>query len=300
MNIKPLPTVLPLIVSIGLVSPVAAQQPVNFSVASEETNAQERINFSGKLRMLSQRIPSAACHLDQGIDVDGATTLLIGATAEFEKILTALENGDPELNIINPETNRRALMRIAALRAEWEPLKAAAEAIIAENANADDVAFILNENLPVLSAAQLLVEQLVRQYSNPNDATAASLMLIDISGRQRMLTQKMSKESCMLDIAENTDVVLEDLEGTMRIFEASLEALQFGLPQVGILPPPNSAIATGLGEVGREWSVARPQLVNLMAGEVLDPDAQVVKFQALNTTMATMNRVVGMYAEAAK
>ena len=77
-----------------------------------ETNAEQRINFSGKLRMLSQRIPSAACHLAKNIDPEGARNLLTGAVAEFEQIITALEFGaDEQLNIIAPETRRRTLRR---------------------------------------------------------------------------------------------------------------------------------------------------------------------------------------------
>ena len=78
----------------------------------KEENAEERINYSGKLRMLSQRIPSAACHLSRGIDVEGARALLRAAPAEFEQILTALEfGGDTELNIKHPETRRKSISK---------------------------------------------------------------------------------------------------------------------------------------------------------------------------------------------
>lgn len=279
------------------ITPAHAQ---NSPVAAAQDNAEQRINFSGRLRMLSQRIPSAACHLEQGIDVSGATTLLSTATAEFEKILTALEFGDGDLDIQEPERNARTLDAIATLRGRWEPLKVAANAVVSETATDEQRSYIVDKNLEVLAAAQLLVEQLVRQYSNPNAMTFASLMLIDISGRQRMLTQKMSKESCMIVAGASTAVDSDDLTGTMRIFENSLYALRNGQVDVGINPPPTEQIATGLDGVTQDWESVKPYLSQVLAGAHLDRDANTTKFQGLNQTMVNMNTVVGMYANAAE
>ncbi|WP_238110976.1 type IV pili methyl-accepting chemotaxis transducer N-terminal domain-containing protein [Yoonia sp. I 8.24] len=264
-----------------------------------EENAEQRINFSGKLRMLSQRVPSAACHFSRGIDVEGSAALLVAATEEFEKILTGLEFGDADLNIQLPETNGQTLTLIAELRTLWEPLRTAAEAVANGTATEAERNYVLNENLPVLRAAQLLVERLVQQYSNPNATTFAALVLVDISGRQRMLTQKMSKESCILEGDFETTVTVADLETTMRIFENSLDALQYGLPVVGVLPPPNDTISTGLGGVQDDWNGAKPYVTEVLAGNSLDLDDNTVKFQQLNVTMANMNTVVGMYVDAA-
>lgn len=279
---------------------VALTPAIATAQATVEENAQERINFSGKLRMLSQRIPAATCHIQRGIAADAAANLLTGATAEFEAILTALEVGDPALNIQQPESRRKTLAAIATLRQLWEPLNVAAQSVIAGTATEADITYILTENLAVLGAAQRLVEELVKQYSNPNAVTRASLMLIDISGRQRMLTQKMSKESCMIGTSFETSSTVSDLQTTMRIFEASLEALRFGMDSVGILPPPNATIASGLSGVDADWSSVEPTVVGIIAGEEMDAAAQAAKFNGLNTTMANMNTVVGMYADAAR
>ncbi|SFR44243.1 Type IV pili methyl-accepting chemotaxis transducer N-term [Yoonia tamlensis] len=281
--------------------PVTFLPSVTYSQAAPiiEDNAEQRINFSGKLRMLSQRIPAAACHYSRGIDLDGSAALLAGATAEFEKILTGLEFGDADLNIQQPETNDRTLALIADLRSRWEPLKAAAEAVASGAATDAERDYLYNENLAVLRAAQLLVERLVQQYSNPNATTFAALVLVDISGRQRMLTQKMSKESCILEGNFETLVTAEDLNGTMVIFENSLEALRHGMPVVGVRPPPNDTIAEGLDGVLNDWSTAKPFVMDVLAGNPLNPDDNTAKFQQLNVTMANMNTVVGMYVDAA-
>ena len=268
--------------------------------AAPVENAQERINFSGKLRMLSQRIPAAACHLNRGIAGPAASALLEDASAEFERILSALEFGDEGLNILEPETRRKSLARIHELREKWEPFQDAAEAVVAGTATDAEIGYLLKENLPVLAAAQLVVEELVKQYSNPNAVTQASLMLIDISGRQRMLTQKMSKETCMIGGAHQTSQTRDDLQGTMGIFEASLEALRFGMPQVGIGAPPNAQISDGLQGVLEDWTRVKPLISEVLQDGALSDEDHEVKFIGLNTTMANMNTVVGMYANAAR
>lgn len=278
-------------------TPLSAETAQN---APATDSAEVRINLSGKLRMLSQRIPSAACHLSRGIATDSASALLTGAVNEFDAILNGLENGDLALNINGAETRPRTLAQIENLKVAWAPLRDAAIAVSEGAATEDDLAMIFSQNLETLTQAQLLVEQLTKQYANPNATTHAALMLVDISGRQRMLTQKMSKESCMLMGGFDGMVTNDDLAGTTRIFEASLEALRFGMPQVGILPPPNPGISEGLNAVVADWSQVEPYIDAVIAGETLDDDAHGTKFQQLNVTMATMNATVGLYAQAAR
>ena len=282
-------------------APAMAEGPKVLKTAlTAGDNAEQRINFSGKLRMLSQRIPSAACHLSRGIDVEGSSKLMIAAPAEFEKILSALEFGDPDLDIMRAEERRKTLFRIHDLRKKWEPMKAAADADAAGTARHEEINYILSNNMKVLAAAQSLVSELVKQYSNPNAIPFADLMLVDISGRQRMLTQKMSKESCIMATEFRTPETLNDLQGTMNIFEASLDALRFGMADVGIKPPPNPTISSGLEVVVFDWTGVKPKLENVLAGSSLDARAEAEKFQQLNVTMANMNTVVGMYAAATK
>lgn len=266
----------------------------------EDVGAQERINLSGKLRMLSQRIPSAACHLAEGVDVEGSSKLLRDATFEFEKILNGLEFGDDDLNIIGNEKRGKTLAQIKDLRAKWEPVKAAAAGMIGGDVSEANLNLILDQNMAVLGSAKILVSELVGQYSDPASMLQAHSMLIDISGRQRMLTQKMAKESCMLASAHAKPDTVKHLSGTMEMFETSLMALVYGMPDAGINPPPNFDIEGGLGVVLGNWREVKPVLETLVAGGEISNEVEAAKFQALNTTMVNMNKVVGMYTAAAK
>lgn len=262
--------------------------------------AEQRVNMSGKLRMLSQRIPSAVCHLERGVAAEAAGKVLAGATAEFDKILNALEFGDADLNIVGAETDRKIVGKIQDVRAQWEPVKAAAEKMIAGAASASEVDHVMNENMALLGAAKALVIEMVAEYSNPGAMLQSSSMAIDIAGRQRMLTQKMAKESCELASRHKAADTADKLLATKKVFEQSLAALQHGLPAAGITPPPTKEISSGLTVVMTDWKEAKPLLETLVAHGELDASEEAIKFEMLNATMVDMNKVVGMYSKAAK
>ena len=266
----------------------------------EDIGAQERINFSGKLRMLSQRIPSAACHLVEGTQTDKASAILAGATAEFEKILNALEFGDPDLKIKGEEQRRKTLVKMHDLREKWAPVKAAALAMADGDVSEGNLDVILSDNMGVLGAAKLLVSELVGQYSDPTAMLQADSLLIDIAGRQRMLTQKMSKETCMLASHHAKPDTVEQLQGTMQMFEVSLMALRNGLPEAGIKAAPNAEIEGGLDVVIADWNKVKPTLETLIGGTDISAEEEATKFVSLNTMLFNMNQVVGMYTEATK
>lgn len=279
---------------------IAQDAKIFLAAIVQQDNAEQRIALSGKLRMLSQRISSAACHFAAGIDREGSAKLLNASIIDFEKIIGGLEFGDSDLGIQAAESRRMTIAKIHQTREIWTPYKTAATAV-AEGENSDaNLQILLEQNMTVLGSAQSLVEELVGQYSNSPTSTHANLLLIDIAGRQRMLTQKMSKEACVLASNANDADTAKSLQGTMQIFEMSLEALRHGMPELGIKAPPSPVIATGLVDVENDWKVAKPMLETVLSGRSLDADTAAHKFQALNKTMATMHQVVGLYVKYTK
>ncbi|MEP3180406.1 MAG: type IV pili methyl-accepting chemotaxis transducer N-terminal domain-containing protein, partial [Lentilitoribacter sp.] len=63
---------------------------------AQEIGASERVNFSGKLRMLSQRVVATSCNFAADVDVEKSGADMLAAQAEFVKIAEALENGNAE------------------------------------------------------------------------------------------------------------------------------------------------------------------------------------------------------------
>ncbi|MEO0911023.1 MAG: type IV pili methyl-accepting chemotaxis transducer N-terminal domain-containing protein, partial [Pseudomonadota bacterium] len=257
----------------------------------QELGGNQRINLSGKLRMLSQRIPAAACNLNAGIAAEDSRAVLSGAVEEFALILDALEHGNDDLGIYGPEERARTLRTIEELHDKLEPILTVLEDGSGEVPNDNAIQLIADENINILVTANLLVSEISGEYSNPAELLQSDAITIDIAGRQRMLTQKVSKEICLTLSRVNESSSRETLGNTIHMFEASLDALQYGMENVGIQPPPNTEIAEGLVIVRSDWNDMKPYLDAIDAGQKLTSAERATVFLGLNRTMADMNRV---------
>jgi len=212
----------------------AAQAESNGSVARagfvEESGGSARINLAGKLRMLSQRIPAAACAVKAGLVADESQAVLDGAVAEFHQILAALEFGDDSIGVFGAEERARTLRVIQELHTKFDPIK----------------------------------------------------------------------YSCQISSGLNATSSRDTLASTVQIFEASLQALRNGMPTVGLEEPPTDEIAAGLDVVKSDWLEVKTHIDAIDAGENLSDADRAAIFVGLNTTMADMNKVVGMYSDASK
>jgi hypothetical protein len=266
----------------------------------EDTGDSQRIDFSGKLRMLSQRIPAAACNLKAGIATAESGAVLEGATVEFERILNALTIGDVGLGIIGEEKRRRTLHAIDEVRREFDPLLDVVNRFTNGDVSEDAIQQLADGNMELLGAAQILVAEVSRQYANQAVLLQADIMAIDLAGRQRMLTQKISKEICFILSGIAVTESTEALNETVRNFEDSLHALQVGMPSVGLRAAPTEEIELGLEDVQNDWLAVRPFVDAINAGQALSKDDRSTAFLGLNKTLIDMNRVVGLYSAASK
>lgn len=263
------------------------------SLSAQDVGASERVNFSGKLRMLSQRVAAASCNYHAGVDVDGSLAVLIGAQKEFKQITNGLEFGDAELNMNGEETRRKTIRAIHNLHQEWDVMSDAIDNVVNGTDVATNVEYINGHNMEVLSHAKVLVSEISGQYSDPFEMQQANALLVDYSGRQRMLTQKMSKESCQ--VWSGNAEASAALNGTMQMFELTLIALRSGNPNAGIRSAPNANIGAGLADIWEDWVVLKPILEKAVANETVDAAQRADVFAKLNVMLREMNAVVGLY-----
>ncbi len=261
-------------------------------MAADGDNAKNRIRAAGRLIALSQTIPAAACHVASGIEAKTAQAQLASARAEFDRTLAALEFGDADLNIQQPETRRKTLHELRELQALWAPV-----AVMTKNAAAGtDLSALLDGSAGLYAATEDLVPELIEQYANPFEATYSELHQIKIAGRQVMLTRKITKLACVMGTSLRTEETATELQSTIQIFEASLDALRFGMPALGLQPPPNAAVSEGLEEVRANWFAAKPLLEDVLAGEEIGEARASERTQRLDATATVMGRVAEIYA----
>lgn len=259
-----------------------------------ETDAEMRIRTSVKIKLRAQSISAAACHLQIGMDPAALTTPLEGQIAEFEKFVSALTVGDPSLNITQPEERKKTHRAAQRVTDAWAPVKVAAASIADGNGQAADTDSILVDNLEILEHGHNFTAELVQQYANPAESTLADLFTIVLATRQGMLSQKMSKESCMVSYSGASTKKLGE---TMSVFENTLYALRDGMPAAGLEAAPTEEIAEGLNKALEQWSAVRPLLQEIESGADVTAAHHADKMRQLDGIKRQMLDVSTMYVD---
>jgi len=147
---------------------------VGYAVA-QVAGMNDAINKSGRQRMLSQRLAKGYLQVGQSIDPERSRRIVSASADLFEKQLA-------ELKAFAPSPENRATLEEAG-RA-WVAYK---EALTSRAPNAQDAKAVLALNEDVLALAHAATVQLEK-------LSASGIgRLVNVSGRQRMLSQRMAK-----------------------------------------------------------------------------------------------------------
>lgn len=133
------------------------------------------INKAGRQRMLSQRMAKAYFQIGQGVDVERSKKVLDTSVATFDRQLVELKNYAPTPDIKNT---------YVSLEKTWLSYK---DVLIGKAPSPDNGRKVLTLSEEVLALAQQGTVQLEKQ------STSAAGSLVNVSGRQRMLSQRMAK-----------------------------------------------------------------------------------------------------------
>ena len=265
-----------------------------------DSDGADRINYSGKLRMLTQRVAASSCALSSDISPEENHDILEAATKEFDKIINGLRNGDEDLHILGPETSRTMLHDLDELEAEWALVHKAIDEILIDGHNIEAAHFIDDHNLKLLDLAIVLAADVNAKYADPFELSQADAMMIDIAGRQRMLTQKMAKDACEVWTGYHAQEAKDDLRKTTVIFENSMKALRYGMPEAGIQAAPTPQIEKDLDIILARWDEIRDDLYTLMEGGEIDDAAKVALLKNLNAELVEINHLVYDYRDYAE
>ena len=279
---------------------LAAIHDSDVLVQGIESDSADRIRYSERLSMLTQRVAAASCSLTSDVAVEESHFHLEEAMHEIDIILEALRVGNDKLHIFGPEKRRRTLHDIDLLEEEWKETHGAVEAVLKDGHDVDSAHVIDDHNLSLLEKAQVLATDISGQYTHPFEITQAHAMLISIAGRQRMLTQKMAKDACEIWTAYHAEEGRADLTKTMSIYENSLVALRDGLPTAGIEAAPTQVILDDLDRILDRWWVIKGNLEKLVAGEELNMDQKYEIFHDFNLELDELEHLIHDYKEFAE
>jgi len=124
--------------------------------------------------------------------------------------------------------------------------------------------------------------------------------VINVAGRQRMLTQKMSKEIFAINgySANNTEEYLKSLQGTVNLFDKSLNALMNGDPESGIPAAKEPEVKQQLDKVLNIWNDFKEQIQKAQESEPESPEHKyALDYISKNNVhlLKEMNKAVGLY-----
>jgi len=183
----------------------------------------KRVNLSGRQRMLVQRMTKLALLIESNIDKRDNIKKLEKYAFLYDKTLKAFENGDKDLGCV-PTNDKNVKEKIEIVKEAWKPFLDNVKKIIDKKDNDKSaIKYIVDNNEKLLKLSDDLVKAYERSNKTQNFLEKARIHVINIAGRQRMLTQKMTKEKLL---AENGKSEYKDkLNKTIELFDKSLKNL---------------------------------------------------------------------------
>jgi hypothetical protein len=229
------------------------------------------INQTSRQRMLSQRITKSYAAIGLKADAETAHMQLVGAVREFDRNLELLKS----LHMPTPEIQGA----ITELERVWLPFRETALGPVEQSG----AMRLMEQDARVLAAA----EGVVRLYQ---DYVGISLgRLVNLAGRQRMLTQRMAKLYMLKAWGMETPELTEGINRAREEFEKDFWELEMA-PQNGY-------------EINRELESALTQWNWLTSAidQEGDPRAYLlVVNDAAESLLASMDFLTSMYEAEAR
>lgn len=240
---------------------------------AEINSLNEAINKAGRQRMLSQRMAKAWLAVGQGIDAERAEKILLESMALFDRQFVELKAYAP-----SPDIRRTYL----AMEPLWSDYKSA---LIGRTPERNSALSLLALDAQVLKLAHQGTEQL-EQYSG-----RAVGKLVNLAGRQRMLSQRTAKFYLSQNWGAPVPNALKELNKARTEFVTALQTLMNA-------PQATEAIQQQLGLAEQQWVFFDQALSRLGEGSGGVRRARDV-FSTSEQILQIMDKVTGLYSRLA-
>jgi len=253
------------------------------------------INLAGKQRMLTQKMSKEAFELFLGINIDNAKKNLKASRDLFDRTLNGLISGDKGLGLVATK-DKDIQAKLQEVKKLWEPFKAHIDKIYNFEANEDDYWYIKNNNMKLLKKMNEAVFMYAKQNKDSKKFKLAND--INLAGRQRMLTQKISKDILQYILNLDKEKSLKDLKASIKLFDKTLDGLYNGDKEQHLHGTKLPKIVNQLKVTQKAWEKAKSLIVEQLKPQNLNNQDLTLKLlNQLDKTKYEMNKAVVYYTQ---
>nr|WP_315479878.1 type IV pili methyl-accepting chemotaxis transducer N-terminal domain-containing protein [uncultured Rhodoferax sp.] len=254
------------LMSVAAAGAVGLALPARAQVA----DLSDAINKAGRQRMLSQRMGKAWLALLQNVEKTSAQVVLDKSMALFDRQLTELKGFAPTPDVQATYTK---------LDAAWSDYKTA---LVGKAPARDGAAALLQLDAKVLALAHQGTVQYEAALAKPVGK------LVNVAGRQRMLTQRMAKFYLAATLPVDASVAATEIGKARSEFTSAMELLRNA-------PEATLRIKDELLLADAQWVFFDMALKQLQEG-AQRPKPMADVFVSSENLLAVMDRVTGLYS----
>lgn len=234
--------------------------------AAVKADTLKLVDIAGRQRMLSQRMAKDYMYVGNKVAVSKAKKQLKTSISEFK---TA---HDKLVNSINNEEIKNLLSFVQMSMEDFEVMTN-------EPFSTDNAQLVLDLSESILEGSQYVVASL-REFLN-----IKASKIVDVSGRQRMLSQRIAKYYIAYQSGIKDKNTVDQMHETVKLFGDSHKFLMSNKENT---PEVNRK----LNEIEKLWKIVNKFYLNIEKGGL----PQIV-FSTTDKVTTKMNKVTGLYVE---
>ncbi len=158
--------------------------------------------------------------------------------------------------------------------------------------------------LAACAVAMMAAAPLQPAVASPQTGTAAAeeaAHRVNLAGRQRMLSQRISKAACFVATGYDTQAQMAALEEAVPVFAETLDALQFGNTEMGFGAEEHPEILKALALAAGDWRDFSPLMDTALANGFVSLPALArideTGLSLLGNMNKAVNRIANVYGE---
>lgn len=250
------------------------------------------INVAGKQRMLSQKMSKEFLLVVLQADADDNKKNAAATMKLFGDNLKLLLSGDAERSLPVPPADVRA--QLTQVDTLWTTFRTTLEGGL----SGGEVAPATLANIQTQSETLLAeMNKAVKLYEDASKTAGFTTTgtVVNLAGKQRMLSQKMSKEICFIALNVDVDGNRAALQKDQELFAKTLKGLVKGDADLGLPGTSSESIVRQLEKVAKVWTRFEAIVQSVAKGDATTKD-MVKELASVNPELLNeMNKAVTMF-----